>query len=117
MLLSNPKISMRKNKDLTFLEYQRDAAQFRLPTADTTYVLLNLVAEIGELYGKWAKSIRDGSQPEESEIKHELGDILWMLSALCHDCGTSVAEVASMNLIKLEKRAAKKTLQGSGDNR
>lgn len=108
---------MNKRKNLTFLEYTEAAAKYRLPTADTTYVLLNLVAEIGELYGKWAKTIRDGTQPEESEIKHELGDILWMFSALCHDVGTSVSEVASMNLIKLEKRAAKKTLQGSGDNR
>lgn len=108
---------MNKRKDITFLEYQNDAAQFRLPTADTTYVMLNLVAEIGELYGKWAKSIRDGSQPTESEIRHELGDILWMLSALCHDCGTSLAQVATLNLTKLEKRQVKKTLQGSGDNR
>lgn len=102
---------------MTFLEYQQEAAQHRLPSADSTYVMLNLIGEIGELYGKWAKSIRDGSEPTESEIRHELGDILWMLSALCHDCGTSLAQVASMNLIKLDKRASKKTLQGSGDNR
>lgn len=106
-----------KKKDMTFLEYQALSSVHRLPTADTTYVLLNLVAEVGELYGKWAKSIRDGSQPTESEIKHELGDILWMLSALCHDCGTSIAEVAQMNVTKLDKRSVKKTLQGSGDNR
>lgn len=108
---------MKKSKNMTFLEYQAEAAKYRLPTADTTYVMLNLVAEVGELYGKWAKSIRDGSQPTEQEIKHELGDILWMLSALCHDCKTSIDEVAGMNISKLSKRSSKNTLQGSGDNR
>ena len=106
-----------KRKDMTFLEYQEQGSQFRLPSADSSYVMLNLIAEIGELYGKWAKSIRDETQPTESEIRHELGDILWMLSALCHDCGTSLAQVADMNLTKLHKRLNKKTLQGSGDNR
>lgn len=102
---------------MTFLEYTLEAAKFRLKTADTFYVALNLVAEIGEFYGKWAKSIRDGKHPTENEIKHELGDILWMLSALCQDCGTSLSEVAHMNLTKLDKRLKKNTLTGSGDNR
>lgn len=108
---------MKKRKDMTFLEYQAQAAEFRLPSADSAYVSLNLIAEIGELYGKWAKSIRDGTQPTEQEIKHELGDILWMLTALCQDCGSSIAEVASMNIDKLTKRKAKNTLHGSGDIR
>lgn len=106
-----------KNKDMTFLEYSQEASKFRLSTADSFYVALNLVAEIGEFYGKWAKAIRDDKQPTESEIKHELGDILWMLSALCQDCGTSLSEVAHMNLNKLDKRLKKKTLHGSGDYR
>lgn len=110
-------MAKKKLSDLTFNEYTAEAAQYRLPTADAYYVALNLVGEVGELYSKWAKSVRDGTQPTEAEIKHELGDILWMLSAMCHDMGTSLNEVASMNLNKLDKRAAKKTLQGSGDNR
>jgi NTP pyrophosphatase (non-canonical NTP hydrolase) len=110
-------MATKKKIDLTFNEYSVEASKFRLPTADEFYVALNLVGEIGELYSKWAKSVRDGTNPTESEIKHELGDILWMLSAMCHDMGTSLSEVAAMNLIKLDKRASKKTLQGSGDNR
>lgn len=106
-----------KKTDLTFLEYTELSSKHRLPSADSTYVMLNLVAEVGELYGKWAKAIRDGTQPTESEIKHELGDCLWMLSALCYDCGTSIAEVAIMNITKLDKRKAKGTIKGSGDER
>lgn len=106
-----------KKRDMTFLEYQAATSVHRLASSDTSYVILNLIGEVGELYSKWAKAIRDGSKPTESEIKHELGDILWMLSALCMDCGTSIAEVAIMNAEKLDKRSKKKTLQGSGDNR
>lgn len=106
-----------KSSSLSFDEYCAQASEYRLRSADEFYVALNLVAEIGELYGKWAKSIRDNVQPTESEIKHELGDILWMLAALCHDMGTSLNEVAWMNLTKLDKRKEKNTLQGSGDNR
>jgi NTP pyrophosphatase (non-canonical NTP hydrolase) len=113
-----PRMATKKKTGiLTFEEYAAEAAKFRLATADEFYVVLNLIGEVGELYSKWAKSVRDGTEPTESEIKHELGDILWMLSAMCHDMGTSLGEVASMNLIKLDKRASKKTLQGSGDNR
>lgn len=108
---------MTKKKHMTFLEYAEEAAQFRLPSANETYVVLNLVGEVGELYSKFAKSIRDEAPLMEQEIKHELGDILWQLAALCHDCGTSIDEVAHMNISKLSKRKAKNSLQGSGDNR
>lgn len=108
---------MTKKKHMTFLEYAEEAAQFRLPSADHSYVILNLIGEVGELYGKFAKSIRDQVPIVDQEIKHELGDILWQLAALCHDCGTSIDEVAHMNISKLSKRKAKNSLQGSGDNR
>lgn len=92
---------------MTFLEYQEAASHHRSSTQDTAYISLNLIADIGELYGKWAKSIQGGAQPKEQEIKHYLGEILWSLSALCHDCGTSISEVASMNIHKKTKRQAK----------
>ena len=51
------------------------------------------------------------------EGRAELGDILWFLTALCRDLDTSIGEVATLNIQKLSKRAAKGTLQGSGDDR
>lgn len=102
---------------ITFDAYSSLAATFRLPTADSSYVVLNLVGEVGELYSKLAKGIRDEKQPEHMELKKELGDILWMLSALCDDLNTTLEEVAALNIEKLSKRAGNQTLQGSGDNR
>ena len=108
---------MRMSDVYTFAQYEYDVAKFRLPTAETDYVVLGLIGEIGELYGAWAKSIRDETKLDETYVKKELGDVLWFLSALCRDMGTSLGEVAMMNEAKLAKRAIKGTIQGSGDNR
>lgn len=68
-----------------------------------TYMMLNLVGEVGELASKVAKDVRKGNgniydnelwigchrteserEAREMELKHEAGDILWQLSGLCH---------------------------------
>lgn len=103
--------------ELTFNDYDTSVSQFRLPTADTPYVVLGLIGELGELYGSWAKSIRDGTELDHKEVMKELGDILWFLNALCRDLDTDLEQVALMNIDKLTKRSVAGTLQGSGDNR
>lgn len=103
--------------NLTFESYTNQALSFRLPSADEGYAVLGLIGEVGELYGSLAKNIRDLTPMDEANTKKELGDILWFLAALCEDAGTSLAEVAEMNIQKLSKRAVAGTLQGSGDNR
>lgn len=108
---------MRISDTYTFSQYEYDVAKYRLPTAETDYVVLGLIGEVGELYGAWAKSIRDETKLDEMAVKKELGDILWFLSALCRDMGTSLAEIAFINEAKLAKRAVKGTITGSGDDR
>ena len=102
---------------MTFEEYEIAAMKTRLPSAGSEYVTLGLIGEIGEFYGKWAKCLRDGKHWDDDDMKKELGDILWFLVAMCHESGTTLSEVAGMNIKKLEGRAKRKTLQGSGDNR
>jgi NTP pyrophosphatase (non-canonical NTP hydrolase) len=102
---------------MQFAEYSQAARSTRLATADHSYVVLNLIGEVGELYGKFAKAIRDGSKVEFMDIKKELGDCLWCLSAMCDDLGTDLEEVAILNIQKLSKRKENNTLTGSGDNR
>lgn len=102
---------------MTFEDYEIAAMKTRLPSASSEYITLGLIGEIGEFYGKWAKCLRDDKPWDEEDMKKELGDILWMLTSLCHDSGTTLSEVASLNLKKLAGRAKRKTLQGSGDNR
>lgn len=103
--------------NLTLDQYQSMSMNFRLPSADASYVALGLVGEVGELYGAWAKNIRDNTMMDEENTKKELGDILWFLTALCEECETTLEEVAMLNLKKLSSRAARGKIHGSGDDR
>ena len=102
---------------MTFEDYEIAAMKTRLPSAGSEYVTLGLIGEVGEFYGKWAKCLRDGKAWDEDDMKKELGDILWFLTALCDECDTTLSEVAELNIKKLSSRAARGTLQGSGDSR
>lgn len=103
--------------NLTLNEYQAYAMTTRLPTADLGYVTLGLVGEVGELYGKMAKAIRDGTELDQDDTKKELGDILWFLACMCFDHKLSLEEVGKANIEKLQSRQQRNTLKGSGDNR
>lgn len=107
-----------------------------------TYMLLNLVGEVGEFASKVAKHVRKGEArifrnhiiwmdndnltDEENDkqivnhleaLKAEAGDILWQLSGLCQVMGWTLEEVAQANLDKLASRQARNVIDGEGDNR
>lgn len=106
---------------MTFAEYENAAARFRIypKEAAVLYPVLGLCSEIGELAGKIKRIYRNG--PEDKldlrAITAELGDILWYVAAVAHDLGVSLKDVAEQNIGKLNDRAARKRLSGSGDNR
>lgn len=102
-------------------EYQYEAMSFRMETADEAYALFGLVGEVGELCSFVAKSIRDNPPNTNAEVqdyvRKELGDILWMISAIAADNGLLMSEVAEGNIKKLSSRKERGTIQGSGDDR
>lgn len=99
-------------------DYQAEAMGFRLPSATPEYALFNLSGEVGELHSLIAKAIRDGAKYEfEMNVKKELGDILWCLSAVAADYGWTLEDVAASNIFKLESRSQRGVLTGFGDNR
>lgn len=99
-------------------DYQAEAMGFRLPSATPEYALFNLSGEVGELHSLIAKAIRDGAKYEfEMNVKKELGDILWCLSAVAADYGWTLEDVAASNINKLESRSQRGVLTGFGDNR
>jgi NTP pyrophosphatase (non-canonical NTP hydrolase) len=104
----------------TFQEYEAAAMSTRLGSADAVYALLGLPGEVGELCSMAAKARRDGVADNDAFVaglKKEAGDCLWMLVAICHDFGFSLADAAQANVDKLASRKERGTLQGSGDNR
>lgn len=124
-------------KKLTLNDYQEKAMSTCMPSCENlTYMLLNLVGEVGEFASKIAKAVRketgmmDGpnfyyykyqdegvpsSEVLYEELKKEAGDILWQLSGLCTVMGWNFEDVAQTNLDKLAARKKAGTIDGNGD--
>lgn len=108
-------------------EYQSKAMTTCLDTCENvSYMLLNLVGEVGEFAGKLAKAIRkddivirenelmpvvvDHADETIADLKSEAGDILWQLSGLCRVMGWKLEDVAQANLDKLAARKKTDTI-------
>ena len=123
-------------------EYQAKAMTTCMESSNNlSYMLLNLVGEVGEFSSKVAKAIRKeeitiGGEAAIGiivnhpvvendtayhfmceELKKEAGDILWQLSGLCTVMGWSLEDVAQQNLDKLASRKQRNVIDGNGDNR
>lgn len=113
-------------------EYQKKAMGTCLPSCDNfSYMMLNLVGEVGEFAGKVAKALRketgimddanffymqyqDLGEPTSTELyadlKSEAGDILWQLAGLCKVMGWDLDDIAQCNLDKLANRKKEGTI-------
>lgn len=105
-----------------------------MPTCNNfSYMMLNLVGELGEFSSKIAKLIRKGkahmdeenhlifhddvTQEEIVDIRAELGDCFWQLNGLCSSFGWQAEEICQENLDKLASRKKRGAIDGNGDNR
>lgn len=117
---------------MDFNEYQKLAIQFDTAKEADDFEkhyggymekVLGLAGETGEVIEKIKKNIRDKdsffdlSSEDFDELKKELGDVLWYLSAIAFYNGIRLGDVAVNNLSKLEDRKARGKIHGSGDNR
>lgn len=117
---------------MTLNEYQDKAMGTCMQSCENwSYMMLNLVGEVGELASKVAKDIRKGEATIEhnhlnyedlasldtkrKEQGQEIGDILWMLAGLAKVYGYPLEEIGQMNLDKLAARKAAGTIDGNGD--
>lgn len=109
-------------------EYQKQAMTTRMVTCDNfSYMMLNLVGEVGEFASKAAKAIRkddaviNGNEYWTTEalepLMLEAGDILWQLAGLCESFGWTLEQVAEANLAKLASRNRRGVIDGNGDYR
>ena len=104
---------------MNFTQYQTEAMSFRLKSADDVYAMMNLAGEVGELLSLEAKGRRDGYNLADykENLKKELGDILWCVTAIATDNCLDLEEIAIGNIVKLNSRKARNVIQGNGDNR
>ena len=125
------------DQPMTLNQYQRSAMSTCMPSCSNfSYMMLNLVGEVGELASKVAKDIRkndvtignvkndltpdmpfDEWIERNEEYMKEAGDILWQLSGLCEVMGWTLEDVAQKNLDKLASRKQRGVIDGDGDNR
>lgn len=122
-------------KEMTLNEYQARAMTTCMESCDNiSYMLLNLVGEVGEFASKVAKHIRRGkaeivdnhlcdgaddmlTATDKAELRKEAGDIAWQLAGLCRVMGWTLEEVCRENLAKLASRKERGVIDSSGDNR
>jgi len=109
---------------MDFREYQkyaRTTAIYPNKGQNLSYPTLGLCGEAGEVAEKVKKLFRDKNGKIDEEFKtlllKELGDVLWYLAAICSELEIEMDSVASLNVKKLQERADKGTLHGSGDQR
>lgn len=120
-------------------EYQKQAMTTCMPTSKNfSYMMLNLVGEVGEFASKVAKAIRKGKMTitgnilldtdvsieaieqqieAERDLQKEAGDILWQLAGLCSVMDWDLEDIAQQNLDKLSSRKQRNVIDGNGDNR
>lgn len=124
---------------MTLNQYQGKAMSTCMSSCSNfSYMMLNLVGEVGEFASKVAKEIRKGNieigatampnkimpymnedewWAKETELMMEAGDILWQLAGLCTTMGWTLEEIAQRNLDKLASRKQRGVIDGDGDNR
>jgi len=105
-------------------QYQDQAKTTAVYTDDHQRLIctvLGLAGEAGEVAEKFKKIFRDKqgivSPEDRTEIKKELGDVLWYLAVLSDVIGLKLDDVALHNLEKLQDRWKRGKVHGSGDNR
>lgn len=111
-----------RKRSLTLNEYQRFALSTADPCAkDPLYLACGICEEAGEAAGKVKKAIRDHAgcfnYERRFEIALELSDILWYVANQAHQMGYTLAEIAKLNMNKINGRIERGTLHGSGDER
>ncbi len=101
------------------------------PSDHTTYSLLGLSEEVGEVHGIVAKNIRDypvgdaleaiasfeNFQASLPKLRKELGDVYFQITSLIDSFGFKVTDIAAENVAKLEDRLLRNAIAGSGDDR
>lgn len=103
---------------MNFDEYQQAAAK-TAQYQNNFYPIASLMVESAELADLFIKpKLRgDDKQIDRDQIISEAGDVLWNLAMLLKDEGVDFSEVAVYNLSKLQSRADRGVIKGSGGNR
>ncbi len=101
------------------MEYSYWVERMIVTEGDTRLVenTLGLVGEAGEVAEKVKKYLRDNTKVSQKDIVKELGDVIFYATALANYFYSNLPEVMEANMDKLNSRAKRGVIKGSGDNR
>lgn len=89
--------------------YQPVADRLNDPkTAQLIHYALGLATEAGEFQDAVKRYIAYGKQLDSTNLKEEVGDILWYVARICSLYGWSMDEVMNLNIQKLKARFPEK---------
>jgi NTP pyrophosphatase (non-canonical NTP hydrolase) len=107
--------------DLPVLDGRAKALRrcFKNPVEAVLRLANALGGAAGKLPNKLKKTIRDGKQISEyrEDVVAGLGESLQIAKQIAEALGSSIEQVMADNLVKLNSRAERGVLHGSGDNR
>ncbi|QBQ72749.1 nucleotide pyrophosphohydrolase [Roseobacter phage CRP-6] len=118
-MITEEDITAFKVMDITPMSYSYWVEDKIVTEGDTRLVenTLGLVGEAGEVAEKIKKYLRDNSKVSQKEIVKELGDVVFYATALSNYFYSNLEEVMQVNMDKLDDRAKRGVIRGSGDNR
>lgn len=67
------------------------------------HALFGMASEVGEIHGIFQKQYQ-GHSIDYTELKKEVGDLLWFIAEFCTASGWNMEDIMQMNLDKLEGR-------------
>lgn len=76
-----------------------------------------VVTEAGELMDALKKHIYYGAELDKTNVKEEIGDLLWYVGILCDTLGLTFEEVFETNIAKLKARYGDKFNETGALNR
>jgi NTP pyrophosphatase (non-canonical NTP hydrolase) len=118
-MITQEDIDAFKVMNITPMSYSYWVEDKIVTEGDTRLVenTLGLVGEAGEVAEKIKKYLRDNSKVSQKEIVKELGDVVFYATALSNYFYSNLEEVIQVNMDKLDDRAKRGVIRGSGDNR
>lgn len=111
----NPTPAPREN-NMDLNTYQTRAFYFA-EYNDSLYPVLGLCEEAGEVTKWFAKAARGDKEVDVDAVTKELGDVMWMVSAIAAELGLKLGDIAEANINKLMDRKKRGVVRGDGDNR
>jgi NTP pyrophosphatase (non-canonical NTP hydrolase) len=118
-MITQEDIDAFKVMNITPMSYSYWVEDKIVTEGDTRLVenTLGLIGEAGEVAEKIKKYLRDDTKVSQKEIVKEIGDVIFYATALSNYFYSNLEEVMQVNMDKLDDRAKRGVIKGSGDNR